>query len=371
MTDPWRVPMPDRFGAFWQRHAPSLGPWLADLETRMVSATSDLPPVRSPVFICGMARSGSTILLESLARLPGFTSHRYADFPLLWTQYWWNRLRSQLPSGAAEPVERAHRDRIRVTRESPEAFEEPIWAHFFPPESGGHDVLDADTFAPRFESLFRDHIAKLLMARRADRYVSKGNYNTLRMGYLARLFPDARFVVPIRAPAAHLASLMRQDALYQSAPAATLRQIAARGHHEFGPQKRALRFPGQVPDRAPAGLASAAWWLRQWLGLYRHAAELAARPDLAGRVLMVPYEAMGEQPLVGFARLFRFLGVSESKTVEALQVQVGKGFQVSDQPPLADDALTDSGEVQAAEELFRNCLVSWNRSHSEVSPKEP
>ena len=50
------------------------------------------------------------------------------------------------------------------------------------------------------EAFYRDHIRKLLWLRGGRRYLSKGNYNTTRIAYLARLFPDARFIVPVRDP---------------------------------------------------------------------------------------------------------------------------------------------------------------------------
>jgi hypothetical protein len=42
---------------------------------------------------------------------------------------------------------------------------------------------------------------KVVLLRGGARYVSKGNYNAARIAYLARLFADAKFVVPIREPA--------------------------------------------------------------------------------------------------------------------------------------------------------------------------
>ena len=74
--DPWRIPWPDRFGEWWQRRFPALGPWLADVETRVVATERELPSPDRPVFIAGLARSGSTMLLEWLNAMPGFTAHR-------------------------------------------------------------------------------------------------------------------------------------------------------------------------------------------------------------------------------------------------------------------------------------------------------
>lgn len=330
----------------------------------MLLATDDLPPVKSPVFVCGMARSGSTILLETLARLPGFTTHRYADFPMLWTPWWWNRLRAALPKSEATPTERAHGDRIMVTRDSPEAFEEPLWAHHFPYTSRDHDVLDGQTRNPAFDVRFRQHLAKLLKARGADRYLSKGNYNTLRIGYLASLFPDARFLVPIRSPASHVASLMRQDARHASAPLATLRHIAARGHHEFGPMKRWLRVPGaSLPTSETRVSATAEDWLVQWLAIYGHALALRLKPELADRLLFVPHERLDAAPESGFRRILDFIGVGQSGDVSAWLVRASQGFAAA---PATDEALHGASHalVMAAKHLFDACdqTTDWQQS---------
>ncbi len=187
--------------------------WLGDLETRILDG--DLPALRveRPVYVCGLARSGTTLLLEALAAAPDFTTHRYSDYPLLWTPYWWNWLRARLPLPTQTPVERAHRDRLVVTANSPEAFEEVFWMHFFP---GRHEVvvdqiIDATCDNQAFADFYAAHIHKLLAVRRARRYLAKGNYNLTRIGYLRRLFPDARFVIAVREPHAHVASLVKQD----------------------------------------------------------------------------------------------------------------------------------------------------------------
>lgn len=362
-SDPWRVPWPDRFGAFWMRTWPDLGPWLADLETRTITASESLPEVRAPVFIGGLARSGSTILLEQLARLPGFASHRYADFPMLWTPCWWGRLLDRLPKSKALPVERAHRDRILVTRDSPEAFEEPLWEQFFPTSKRETDVLDADCSHPQFERCFREHLAKLLLARGATRYLSKGNYNSLRIGYLAKLFPDARFLVPIRSPLAHVASLMRQDALYQDAPMTTLRQIEARGHYEFGPLKRAIRLASDAPRDAPA-LAGQLFWLQQWLAVYA-TVRLACLRDsgLAARTLLVPYESMAADPVAGFARIRSFLDLPDTPEVTDVLRQAAGAFAGSaHQVPQTLDDLSQKSLLDEALALFGACQREFDSS---------
>ena len=231
-------------GGLLSRH-PSLCVRLGSLESRLIADAIATVEVRAPIFVTGLARSGSTILLEILDAHPATTAHRYSDYPLLYTPYWWNRFLQRAATGPGQAVERSHHDGILITPDSPEAFEEVLWMTFF---SQLHDparsaVLDAGTRNAEFESFYRDHIRKLLAVRGAQRYVSKGNYNITRLEYLLELFPDARFVIPVRDPVWHVASLMKQHALFceqtRASPRA-LEHLRRIGHYEFGLDRRPI-----------------------------------------------------------------------------------------------------------------------------------
>src|SRR5260370_8719850 len=87
-----------------------------------------------------------------------------------------------------------------------------LWMAFFPrchDPSVSH-LLAAGDRHPAFESFYAAHIHKLLLVEGATRYAAKANYHVARLAYLVRLYPDAKFLIPIRAPADHIASLMRQ-----------------------------------------------------------------------------------------------------------------------------------------------------------------
>src|SRR3546814_11516245 len=84
---------------------------------------------------------------------------------------------------------------------------------------------------------------KLLWVRRRPRYLSKANYNVTRMEYLLKLFPDARFVLPLRDPAAHIASLMKQQRLFcegERRHPAALEHMRRIGHFAFGLDRRPI-----------------------------------------------------------------------------------------------------------------------------------
>jgi hypothetical protein len=298
---------------------PGLGAALSALESRAVADALPDRPIRAPVYIAGLARAGSTVLLEVLHGTGAFASQRYADYPMLWTPYWWNRLRQRLPRPRAAPSQRAHGDRIEVTVDSPEAFEEPLWMHFFP---GRHDpgidqVLEPGAGDGRFAPFYRAHIGKLLAVHGRDRYLAKGNYNLARLPLLQALFPDARFIVPLREPVAQVASLIKQDRLFCAAAAADRAiddHLRRTGHFEFGPGKRAENLgDGDAAAAIAAAFANGEvldGYARQWQLSYGWlAGRLDRDPGLAAAIHLVDYDALCRSPGPGLAALARHAGI--------------------------------------------------------------
>lgn len=270
---------------------------LGDIETDMLGDRLSAIPIDRPVFIAGVARSGTTLLLSLLSRLPDVATHRYSDFPFLFTPVAWNRLQERM-AASGPPVERPHQDRIKITRDSPEAFEEPLWAHFF---EHIHDPdalhrLTAGDRQPAFDEFFLEHLRKVLMLRAGSRYVSKGNYNITRIEYLADLLPDARFVIPVRHPVAQVESLLRQHRLFSEYSASDPRvpqYLRAAGHFEFGPQRVPINL-GRIEARRIAKSwqagEDAAGYAFLWDSVYAHGCRLRRQSDLRARIEFVRYE---------------------------------------------------------------------------------
>ena len=83
----------------------------------------------------------------------------------------------------------------------------------------GDNRLAANYVNPAFEAFYCDHLRPKLLHLRAGRRIAlAGNYLISRLGYLRRVFPDARFVVLVREPTGHIiASLMRQHRIFSAA----------------------------------------------------------------------------------------------------------------------------------------------------------
>lgn len=295
----------DRLGEIVTRHRSfwiTLGNW----ESKAILDGS-AAPIDRPIYVAGLARSGSTILLETLARHPDVAAHRYRDYPLLFTPYWWNRWIDRAARRDEKLVERTHKDGISITSNSPEAFEEMLWMAFFPglhDPSHGASLDDPAADHQGFARFYVEHIRKLLAVRARRRYAAKGNYNVTRLGYLLRLFPDARFVVPVRDPVWHIASLMKQQALFtkgqQDNPAA-VRHLQRVGHFEFGLDRRAIK----VGDPRRVAEVTALWesgaevegWARYWALIHDYVAdELESHPDIRAATRVVRYEELCRSP---------------------------------------------------------------------------
>ena len=192
----------ERFQHFWLA--------LGKLESGVLSAELSAVQIIKPIYVCGLARSGSTLLHEVLSSHPGVATHRMKDYPMVFTPYWWRRATASIRP--TPPQERPHRDKMMISSESPDSIEEMLWMAFFPNchNPKVDNLLGRAVRNPAFDNFYRNHLRKLLLVERAARYVAKANYHVARLGYLLRLAPDAKFIIPIRSPAGHIASLMRQ-----------------------------------------------------------------------------------------------------------------------------------------------------------------
>lgn len=218
---------------------------LGRLETNQLTDALAPVAVRMPIYVCGLARAGSTLLHEVVSAPAGVATHRAKDYPLVFTPYWSRRSTANKQPSALRP--RAHADGMMISTESPDALEEMLWMAFFP---RGHDpavscCMGREDSHPEFESFYNAHLRKLLLVEGATRYTCKNNYHSARLPYLLRLFPDAKFIIPVRSPASHIASLKRQQQWFTQEQQKYLRALAfmqRSGHFEFGLDRRPMNL---------------------------------------------------------------------------------------------------------------------------------
>jgi LPS sulfotransferase NodH len=274
-------------------------------ETTATRRGQDLEIVK-PVFICGLARSGSTILLNALYQTGHFRSLTYRDMPFVLMSGLWRKLYATSRI-QREARERAHGDRIMVNYDSPEAFEEVFWRIFY-----GDKYIFPDRVVPHHapqsvREKFCRFVHHVLASREGEgqtRYLSKNNNNMLRLPTLRRVFEDAVIIVPFREPLQQAQSLLRQHQLFtdrHKTDRFSLDYMNWLGHYEFGLGLKHYAYTEADNPFAPADIN---YWLQCWLDTYKFALQYA--PDDA---VFLGYEQVCAAPLAILSAIFPLLSL--------------------------------------------------------------
>ncbi|HEY5713831.1 MAG TPA: sulfotransferase [Candidatus Gracilibacteria bacterium] len=272
----------------------------------------NLSAIGKPIFVCGLARSGTSVVTQMLQTHPDLGSLLYKDLPMLAMPYFWSFVSDWYYRGV-KPHQRPHKDGLKIDPNTPDAFEEFLWRKELDDYQKDQlsTWLGADFADPSLEQCLKSIIPKVVFIRKAKRYLSKGNYNLFRIQYLASLFPDSQFVLCFRNPFDHAHSLARVHALFSTQENKYAGdQMAILGHYEFGPQRQAL---GDKKAQEKAWKAGADYegYLYQWLevyqGVYDH---YLSDKILRKRILLFDNEALVRSPQKRLQELFKFCDLS-------------------------------------------------------------
>ena len=204
----------------------------------------------SPVFICGLARAGTTILLEAIYSSNQFGSLSYNDMPFVLAPNLWKSINFQREN--KKKIERAHGDGIMINNSSPEAFEEIFWETFSVKES--HEEL------PIFIGLILNRYSK-------SRYLSKNNQNVRRINIIKKIIPEAKFLIVFKHPVEHSFDLLNQHLKFTDAQKKNpfiKEYMDLIFHSEFG-----LSYKPLVNKNLRyKNFNSINHWLEQWILMY-------------------------------------------------------------------------------------------------------
>ena len=272
------------------------------------------------VFISGMARSGTTILLNAIHRTNEFASLTYEDMPFILSPNFWSKLNK---SGLSlNKQERVHGDGINIDTNSPEAFEEVFWKTFH------HDEPDTSTEFINFVQL-------ICMKYNKRRYLSKNNQNIKRINHLINIFPSSKIIVPFRDPIQHAYSLFSQHKKFnhlQKNDDFIRKYMFWIGHSEFGLDyvplyQKNLKYPD---------INDINHWIEQWYYSYSELMNLKKLSE----VVFICYEQLCTDNSV-YKSILDFIEINSSYEFN---------FNLS----------SKKIELTYNEELYKKCLVLYD-----------
>jgi hypothetical protein len=278
---------------------------IADLEDHLRRKKLASIENRKPVFVTGVPRAGTTMLLDFVSDLPEFGSHVYRDMPFVLCPLFWNALSRRFRRTDA-PRPRAHGDGMMVSLDSPEAFEEVIWKLFWPRQYR-RDRIDvwATCDDEQFTGFLKSHMRKIVALRVEEpergRYISKNNLNIARLATLPGILPSAVLVVPFRRPLQHAASLLRQHLRFlgiHEEDRFGRRYMADIGHYDFGANLRPVDFDGWLDAEGDTDRTTLGFWVKYWTAAYEHILR-----ECEGRIHLVSYDGLCARPREVLGRL--------------------------------------------------------------------
>ena len=331
---------------------------VADLESRRFRGELAATSAARPIFVTGLPRSGTTILLELISRTPSVATHIYRDMPFVLAPMVWGGFARRFAK-ADKPRERAHGDGIQISLDSPEAFEEMVWMAFY------GDRYRGDTISPwtavddqEFLQFLSDHMRKVIALRRrskltASRYASKNNLNIARMPALLDAFGDAVALVPFRDPVQHAASLLKQHkrftAMHRDDPFAR-RYMRGIGHFDFGDNLKPVDFDGWWSSRSSAGPDQLTFWLEYWCATYRALLDHADHD----RLHLIGFEQLSAAS--GLTALAHAAGIQTEELAEPARILAPASPREVDIAHTPSDLIDRAHEINA--QLQARCLLT-------------
>ena len=278
--------------------------------------------IDQPLYVLGLARSGTTVVLEILEKTGAFHSTTYRDMPFVLCPNFWQGLTrySRLNPRFAT---RAHGDGIVIGFDSPESFEEVFWRTACETRPGSdlaymsaNEETLSDFAAYRQLSVFSalSHDFRTAQAPDKMRYLSKNNNNVMRLNELSSQ-PGAQLVLVIRDPLATAWSLYRQHQRFiqlQTDDAFVTAYMRWLAHYEFGLGHKPLMTGTQYLQGMNPNQPN--YWLAYWLGLYENLWQtFTSMPaDQRTRILWISHERMCQAPKEELGRLFSFAKIDKS-----------------------------------------------------------
>jgi len=233
----------------------------------------------------GLARSGTTSLLNELVKNDSVFSLKYQNMPFVLAPKFQNILQNKA-SLDINIIERSHKDGIFINEFSPEAFDEVFFKVYEDEKFTKKDKLLQ--YESSYINKYLDFIKHCLFVNQKKIYLTKNNNHILRLSQLIET-QKFKILVTFREPLSHASSLLNQHIIHsklQESDSYSLKYMNYLGHHEFGLNYKFFLFEKPIIDVSK--YTGNNYWLAQWINYYHYILELIERFQ-NDKFLLVPF----------------------------------------------------------------------------------
>jgi len=300
-----------------------------ELEEIIHGSKAKKHPVEEYVFITGLARSGTTALMNKIFATDEYASLQYSNMPILLSPNLWNKKLK------IAKHERAHKDGIIIDGNSPEEFDEYFWKVFLN-DSYIKDGLLPHEVDEKVLKKYLTYVALICHSKGKKKYISKNNNNILRLSSLAKI-PENQIIILFREPLTHASSLMKLHKTFsenQKEDPFVLDYFNYLGHHEFGlDHKPFLLTQDFIKNKDNYGRDDLNYWLQIWINYYEYLLD-----NFDDHLMVVSFEDLIEEPNKVFAYVKENLKITSLMSSDKKHVPT-KYTEVSCDLKLKDRAL--------------------------------
>lgn len=227
------------------------------------------------IIVSGMARSGTTALLNYIFSSQDFAALTYNDMPFVLAP---KLSRLTHTFNAISEQERSHNDGILISARSPEAFDEV----FFRVNKEEKNISE----------LYSNYIKSILILNGKTRYLSKNNNLYKHLKSFDPVAANTRILVPFRCPLSTATSLLNQHKNYLQLHRNDnfiLKYMNFLGHYEFGLNHQPWFAGGIYTD-----FCNINYWLEQWIFYYN----FMLKKSINKNVYLICYEKLSSKKYI-------------------------------------------------------------------------
>lgn len=222
------------------------------------------------VYISGMARAGTTVLMQYLGQIKEFKSLSYKNLPFLFLPKTGPRLISKNKNKKSE---RSHKDGINHSINSYEALEEPFWRNYIGQKYIKNKTIIGHSINQELFLLYNS-FRRLIAGNNI--YLAKNNNHLIRAVSLHQLDRKnnnfTTTIIPFRDPYQQAKSLLNQHILLsklQIEDEFALDYMDFLVHHEFGLHHKVILLnKKRINSISNIDKRTVEYWLAIWLIFY-------------------------------------------------------------------------------------------------------
>ena len=298
------------------------------------------------ILITGLARSGTTSLLNELVKNDSVFSLKYQNMPFVLAPKFQNILYNKFRLDL-NPTERSHKDGIYIDESSPEAFDEVFFKVYEEKKFTLEDKLLQ--YESNYIHKYLDFINHCLFVKQKNIYLTKNNNHILRLRQLIET-QKFKILVTFREPLIHASSLLNQHNIHsklQESDSFSLQYMNYLGHYEFGLNHKFFFF--EKPRIDASKYKGNNYWLAQWINYYHYILELIERYQ-NDKFLLVPFNDWCEKKPKLIKKIEKYINIP---------IKDKSTYRPNDK----DFFLVDQNLSEIANDIFNKLLnISSNQS---------